>query len=189
MKITIFGGSFDPPHLGHHSIAKNSLEFSDHFIFIPVKQSPHKFTKPIATETHRMNMLKLMIENIKNTEIDTFELENNSPSYTWHTVQHIKAKFQDSTIIMVIGGDLVSKLHTWHNIDELSLEISFLCFPRDDNNQNYSENFDIEFVSNFKNDISSTTIRELIADGKIDLTRKMLHPVVFNYISWEGLYQ
>ena len=63
-----------------------------------------------------------MIEKIKNTEIDTYELENNSPSYTWHTVQHIKAKFQDSIITMVIGGDLVSKLHTWNKIDELSQE-------------------------------------------------------------------
>ena len=189
MKITIFGGSFDPPHLGHQSIAKKSLEISDHLIFIPAKQSPHKSTKPIAMETHRVNMLKLMIEKIKNTEIDTYELENNSPSYTWHTVQHIKAKFQDSTITMVIGGDLVSKLHTWNKIDELSQGNSFLCFPRGDNNQNYSDEYDMEFVSNFKNDISSTTIKKLIAEGKLDLTRGMLHPAVFNYISREELYQ
>lgn len=189
MKITIFGGSFDPPHLGHLAIAEKTLKSSDHLIFIPAKQSPHKADKPVATDLQRITMLKLMIENIKNTEIDTFELDNNSPSYTWHTVQHIKTKFQDSTITMVIGDDLVSRLHTWYKIDELSQGISFLCFPRNDNNQNICDEFDIEFVSNFKIEISSTTIRELIAERKLDLSMGMLHPAVFNYISREGLYQ
>ncbi len=189
MKITIFGGSFDPPHLGHLAIAKKSLETSNHLVFIPAKQSPHKKNKPAASEIQRMKMLILMTEKLENTQICNFEIDQNYSSYTWITVQKIKSEFQGSAIEVVIGSDLLPELNNWYNADKLFNEVSFICFQRGGIISEIPDNCKMTFFDKFDYNVSSTKIRQLFSEGKIEKVKEYLHPPVYRYIMNEGIYK
>ena len=112
MKIIFFGGSFDPLHIGHLTIAETSLKNCDFFLFIPAKQSPHKSSLPVISDFHRIKMLELIASSLSNTKVDTFELQRGSPSLTWETIQHLKSKYKNVSITMAIGEDILDRIES-----------------------------------------------------------------------------
>ena len=89
MKIYFLGGSFDPPHLGHLRIAEYFSQQCDLFLFIPAQKSPFKKNNPLASPIQRFEMLSLLTEKVNNSQIESFELESNNPSYTYLTVEYL----------------------------------------------------------------------------------------------------
>ena len=87
MKIFFFGGTFDPPHLGHEKIVDFCLDNCDKLVIIPNKNSLDKIKTTDAN--HRLSMLKLLFNN-KRIIIDEFELESKKPNYTYYTIEYLK---------------------------------------------------------------------------------------------------
>ena len=201
-KITLFGGTFDPIHLGHITVAAEAAKHigAEKLIFIPAKRSPLKGFTPCASEEDRVAMIALAIAGNKIFELSDYELKKGEPSYTLQTVRKFQADYGSETeIYWLIGADSIDDLAHWYKITELIDECIVSTM--------YRAGFEPPDFSKFKAlwgrkrveklqrnviqtsliDISSTEIRDKLAHG-LDVT-DMLHPAVAEYIHEHGLYQ
>ena len=201
-KIALFGGTFDPIHLGHTTVAADALERigAEKIIFVPAKRSPLKGFLPRANDNHRLKMISLAIAGGKNIQVSDYELKRPAPSYTLTTIQKFQADYGgDTSIHWLIGADGVDDLTYWYKVTEL-IDACILttmyragCEPPDF--AKFEEIWGSERVEKLQRniiqtplvDISSTEIRDIIAKNG-DLS-KMLHPAVADYIRENSLYQ
>ncbi|MHC4240642.1 MAG: nicotinate (nicotinamide) nucleotide adenylyltransferase [Planctomycetota bacterium] len=201
-KIVLFGGTFDPIHLGHTAVAAAAMEHirGDEVVFIPAKCSPLKQTLPEAGDDDRLSMIALAIEGNSKFELSDYELKKAGPSYTLETVSRFKAEYgADASIYWLIGADTVDDLPHWYRvvdlIDECNVAAMFRagCEPPDF--AKFEPVWGPERVARLRHnviptpliDISSTEIRKRLAGGH-DVA-DMLHPAVADYIQQRGLYR
>ncbi|HZL43327.1 MAG TPA: nicotinate (nicotinamide) nucleotide adenylyltransferase [Verrucomicrobiae bacterium] len=132
MKIGLFGGSFDPVHLGHLLMAQaahESLEL-DRLIFIPAAQSPFKPEQALAPAGMRARLLRLALAGKSWCEIDTQEIERGGVSYSIDTLREYSRRFPDATLFYLIGADHVGKLPQWRDAAEVAKLAEFVVIPR-----------------------------------------------------------
>lgn len=190
MNIYFFGGSFDPPHLGHLKIIETCLNRFDmaHFILIPANESPLKKNKPIASQIHRIEMLKLLIDDFENKIIiDDWEINRNGPSYTYDTIEYLIEKYPGCCLFMILGHDQFISLKNWKNYEKILNSVKIIVFNRFDEKFILNQDIDIMKIEDFKINISSENIRKKINNGELfisDLTSKVNH-----YINENGLYK
>jgi len=188
MNIFFFGGTFDPPHIGHYNIVHSCLEVTDKFIIFPNKQSPDK-KQPIVNAIHREKMLHLMFDNSK-VEIDDFELVSNKKNYTIYTIEYLYKKYNNSILNMVIGLDQLQKIESWYKYDKVIKKVNIYCFNR--NNTNIDKSLlqikNIKFIKDFNCEISSSLIRKNINNLDKNELKKFLHKDVILYIKKNKLY-
>jgi len=182
--IGIYGGSFDPVHLGHLITAesiKKELNFERLFLLpccVPVhKNSLHYSSK------QRLEMLNLAIKEFPSLEIDTREIDRGGSSYMIETLAEIVKEFKDNTICLIIGMDSFKTFKTWKKWDEFAKLINLIILPRNTNQhpQKSLDTFDIALDKNHLNkktsgllyfsnseliDISSSDIRGKIASNQ-----------------------
>ena len=201
-KIALFGGTFDPVHLGHTTVAADAAKHigAEKIIFILAKRSPLKGFLPKANDSHRLKMIALAIAEQKIFEASDCELKKPAPSYTLETVRQFQAEYGSDTLIhWLVGADSIDDLTYWHQIAEL-IDVCILttmyragCEP-----PNFAkfealwgpqriEKLQQNVIQTPLIDISSTEIRNRLAAGE-DVT-DMLHPLVADYIRKNGLYQ
>jgi len=185
MNIYFYGGSFDPPHLGHKKIINYFLDKCDKFLIIPTHHSPLKDTQPISY-LHREEMLKLMLsDNLsKKISIVDYELEAKS-RYTVDIIRLIKSKFSSSIINMVIGCDQLNQIEKWKEYNYIINNVKIVVISRPNfvfNNQEYVD----DYINRISIDISSSFIRENI--NNIDTVKTILDQNVMNYIRNNKLY-
>jgi nicotinate-nucleotide adenylyltransferase len=201
-KIALFGGTFDPIHLGHTTVAADALKRigAEKIIFIPAKRSPLKGFLPRASDNHRLNMLTLAIADEKNFQVSNYELKRPAPSYTLETIQKFQADYGSETSIhWLIGADSVDDLMYWYKITELidtcNLTTMYRAGCKPPDFAKFEEIWGRQRIEKLQRniiqtplvDISSTEIRDLIAkNGDFP---KMLHPAVAEYINKNGLYR
>ncbi|WP_025755551.1 nicotinate-nucleotide adenylyltransferase [Mycoplasmopsis cricetuli] len=181
MKIAIFGGSFDPIHIGHVKIAQYAIENLklDKLIFVPTNISPFKLKSKPASNLDRLNMIKLICKN--KMEVSDFEIKRNGPSYTIDTVKYFARKYPNDQLYLIIGSDNVSKLHKWENIELISKLVQIVVFKRDAKiNKTNIKKFNAMLLNNPIWKISSTEIR----GGNLNF----LDLKVLNYIQNNNLY-
>ena len=187
MNLYFFGGSFDPPHIGHLSIIQSCIVESQQFVLIPTKQSPFKDHIPLASAHHRIRMLELLISKIDHPIIiDDWEINNPAPNYTYETIRHLQMDYPKRNLFMVIGGDQLTYFHKWKNYRKIMNLVRIVAFNRDKNQYAPPDGMQISWLADFQVDISSTAIREKITDGHLpgnDLT-----PEVLEYIQSNHLY-
>ncbi len=121
MRIGLFGGTFDPLHIGHlisAEVLADELGL-DRVIFIPSGRPPHKPDKVITSSEHRYNMLELGIKDNSKFEIDKFELDKAEPCYTINTVKYFLRKYAEHKLYWLIGSDSLAELPSWYCFDEL----------------------------------------------------------------------
>ncbi len=201
-KIALFGGTFDPIHLGHTTVAADAAEHigAERIIFIPAKRSPLKGFFPKAGDIDRLKMIALAIADNKDFQLSDCELQRPEPSYTLETVRQFQTKCGGETsIYWLIGADSIDELQLWHGttelIDECSLSTMFRAGCKPPNFAKYEDIWGSERVEKLQRnviktsliDISSTEIRDRIAAG--DNVNDMVHPDVVDYIRKHGLYQ
>lgn len=118
-RVGIFGGTFDPIHHGHLITAQSVKEIRnlDKIIFIPAFISPHKQHEKASGAEHRINMLKLALDDIPFFECSDFEIKQHTISYTVDTLREFKNYYDD--IDLIIGYDNIFKFHTWKSPDEI----------------------------------------------------------------------
>jgi nicotinate-nucleotide adenylyltransferase len=201
-KIALFGGTFDPVHLGHTTVAADALERigAEKIIFVPAKRSPLKGFMPRANDSHRLNMITLAISGEKKFQVNDYELKRPAPSYTLTTIQKFQSDYGSETSIhWLIGADGVDDLTYWYKVTELidacNLTTMYRAGCESPDFTKFEEIWGRQRTEKLQRniiqtplvDISSTEIRDLIAkNGDIS---KMLHPAVADYISKNGLYQ
>lgn len=139
MKILLFGGSFDPIHIGHIEAAKKAIEKLniDKVIFIPTNQTPLKSNNLVASNKDRYNMILRSIKDNKKLDVSDYEIKKQDVSYTYNTVKHFKQIYKEDELYFLIGTDRVKDLEKWYNIDKLKNLITFIFVPR--NNENLKE--------------------------------------------------
>jgi nicotinate-nucleotide adenylyltransferase len=201
-KIALFGGTFDPVHLGHTAVAADAAEHisAEKIIFIPAKRSPLKGFFPKAGDSDRLKMTALAIADNKNFEVSDCELQRPEPSYTLETVRQFQGEYGEETILYwLIGADSIDELQLWYGIAELIDECNLAAMYRAGcDPPNFAKFTDIwgpdrveklqqNVIKTSLIDISSTEIRNRLA-AKDDVG-DMLHPDVADYIRKNNLYQ
>ena len=182
--IGIYGGSFDPVHLGHLITAesiKKELNFERLFL-LPCCEPVHKNSLHYSS-MQRLEMLSLAIKEFPSLEIDTREIDRGGSSYMIETLAEIVKEFKDSTICLIIGMDSFINFKTWKKWDEFAKLIHLIILPRNTNQhpQKSLDTFDIALDKNHLNnktsgllyfsnseliDISSSDIRGKIASNQ-----------------------
>ena len=149
MRIGLYGGSFNPVHLGHIGIAKRAIAdlALDKLIVIPANVSPFKTEQPMPWD--RVELVKAAFRDLEKTVVDLREIERGGTSYAIDTVRQIAAENPGAELYFVIGEDSVEGLPRWKDIDELKRLCTFRSYPRTPE--------------------SSTAIRKLFEDNKVVL--------------------
>jgi nicotinate-nucleotide adenylyltransferase len=116
MKIGIYGGSFDPIHLGHLNLATEMLEAHhlDEVWFCPAANNPFKPLQSATPSFHRLNMLRLAIENEPRFLISEIEMDRGGVSYTIDTLKELHAKNGQHRFFLILGEDAARGFHQWH---------------------------------------------------------------------------
>ena len=132
MKIGLFGGSFDPVHLGHLLVAQAAMEelALDRLFFILAARSPFKSENKPASASHRLQLLRLALAGRTNCEIDEEEVQRGGVSYTIDTVRDYAKRFPGAQLFYLIGADNVVKLNEWREASELAELAEFVAIPR-----------------------------------------------------------
>ena len=130
--IGLLGGTFNPVHEGHLSIAREALRlFSlDAVWFIPCAVPAHKPTNNLAPNEDRLAMLCLAIADEPRFSALTIELDRPGTSYTLDTVRELRAQHPADTFVFIIGADTLGELHTWHKPLELLELVRFVTLAR-----------------------------------------------------------
>jgi nicotinate-nucleotide adenylyltransferase len=151
MHIGLFGGTFNPVHIGHLRAALEVKEGFDldQVILIPAALPPHKMPGEVADAADRLQMLNLALEDTPGLTISEVELKRSGPSYTIDTVAHFKHTLPDqSRIYLIMGMDAFLEIDTWKSYDELLLQIPFIIINRPKSGS-VSNDPDWKFMENF----------------------------------------
>jgi nicotinate-nucleotide adenylyltransferase len=168
MKLGLFGGSFDPVHLGHLLVAQAAVEELglDRLFFIPAAQSPFKPEKPPAPSAARLQMLRLALAGRTNYELDELEIQRGGVSYTVDTLRDYARRFPLAEIYYLIGADNAAKLNEWSEPAELARLAEFVAVPRPGGaTAVFPPPFRGRTLKGFPVDISSSQIRARVKSG------------------------
>jgi nicotinate-nucleotide adenylyltransferase len=185
--VGLFGGSFDPIHLGHLAAAEFALSNTDldRVVFIPVGK-PWQKPAPIASATDRMNMLDLAIEEHASYSSWDYEITNHQTSYMIDTVNEFISLNGKLPLSLILGADAAQSLPTWHRFEELIQKVDVIVLARE-LQERPSLDFDFQFLQMPLIEVSSSQVRDLVLkDENID---KLVPEKVKNYIFDHKLYQ
>ena len=132
MRIGIYGGSFDPPHLGHLNVAKQAIDmlFLDELYIVPAGCQYFKDQTGVASKEDRHNMCRSFLNHVNKCTIYTKELERDGNTYTIDTVKEIKEEHPDDDLFLIIGFDAFTQIHEWYKISDLINLVTFAVFSR-----------------------------------------------------------
>ena len=168
MKIGLFGGSFDPVHLGHLLVAQAAVEELelDRLFFILAARSPFKSDNNPASASQRLQLLRLALAGWTNCEIDEEEIQRGGISYTIDTVRGYAKRFPDAKLFYLIGADNVAKLNEWREATELARLAEFVAIPRPGGGgASFPPPFHGRTLTGFPLGVSSSQIRARVKDG------------------------
>jgi len=197
-RIGLFGGTFDPPHLGHlilASEAQSQLEL-DRLLWILTPEPPHKQDQEITPVEDRLAMVQLAIADNAAFELSRVELDRPGPHYTLDTIKLISQQNPGSDIVPVIGEDSLRDLPSWHEPQQIVYAchwIGVMRRPNDESNLDELErelpgiSSKIHYVDAPLLEIASREIRSRIASGRS--VRYYLPTAVNEYIEHHHLYQ
>ncbi len=136
-RVGIYGGTFDPIHLGHLHVITQLIEkdLVDQLLVIPAGVPLLRENAPIATGRQRRTMCQLALADLpaeiaSKVQVNPIEILRMGPSYAIDTVEAVAQNYPDDTIVLVIGQDAAEKLNQWHRIDELREMVEFLIIAR-----------------------------------------------------------
>ena len=168
MRLGLFGGSFDPVHLGHLMVAcaaREELQLSRLF-FIPAAQSPFKPDRVPTAPSQRLSLLRLALAGKEWCEVDDQEIKRGGVSYTIDTVRECSRGFPEAKLFYLIGADNVPSLPKWREASELARLVQFAAIPRPgEAATSFPAPFRGRMLTGFQCAISSSQIRKRVHDG------------------------
>ena len=189
-RIGLFGGSFDPVHLGHLLVAQAAGEelALDRLFFIPAAQSPFKPSAQPASPALRGRMLRLSLVGKSGCEIDTQELTRGGVSFTIDTVRDYTRRFPQAELFYLIGADHVPTLPKWREAGELARLVQFVVIPRP--GQVLADPpapFRVRVLGGWPLQLSSSQIRARVQAGQP--VEHLLPPGIADVVREAGLYR
>lgn len=180
----LFGGSFDPIHIGHLILAREAREELglDRVIFIPAALSPHKLHRTPAPAGVRLAMVRAAVEGEDGFEVEDCELAREGPSFTIDTVRRLRERNPGDVFSYFIGDDNLAQLSTWKEIDELKRMVQFVVLSRGGPGGPGGFPTVGRPVA-----VSSTEVRKRVAQGRS--IRYLLPPPACELIYRNGLYR
>ncbi len=197
-KVGIMGGTFDPIHYGHLILAQNALETYglDEIMFVPSGTPWLKDSTKVLSRNKRVSMTGIAIEDNPKFALSTIEIDREGNSYSYETVEELKKEQPETDFYFILGADSLLEIEKWKHPDRLMAECTLLAAVRDDCDEEGLQkqisylkekyNADICILPAKRVDISSTDIRNLIAEGKS--VRYMLPDQVIKFIQKNHLY-
>ena len=198
-KLVVFGGTFNPPHIGHSTLAKSALNEldADKIIFMTAGNPPHKDESFVIDKNHRYEMVKLLAEEDECFECSDIEINSQEKSYTANTLSKLKVIYPECEIYFIVGLDSFYSIEKWYEpkriFDSCILAVS-LRGGLDDKyfdgkSKYYKEKYGAKIVKiNMPPiEVSSSQIRELIKCKKP--VNNLVNEKVFKYIVDNNLYE
>ncbi|MFQ5329835.1 MAG: nicotinate-nucleotide adenylyltransferase [Thermodesulfobacteriota bacterium] len=213
MTVAIMGGTFNPVHYGHLRVAEEVRELLnvDKIIFIPAFNPPHKDDDSFISSEHRIEMVRLAIEDNPSFEVSDREIRRGGASYSVETLREMADEEGGEEIHFIVGADSFNEITTWHKYKEIFTLANIIVVPRpgyrfkrveealpvaearsfwyDEARDIYSNKYGrfVKFMETTPMGISSSTIREVVKRG--GSTRYLIPPAVEGYIEREHLYR
>lgn len=196
MRIGVFGGTFDPIHMGHLIVAEDAraaLEL-DKVLFIPAGQPWFKSYRQITASHHRLAMVRLAVADNPNFAVSDIEITRSGPSYTVDTLTELRDQYPDAEFIVILGIDALREIDRWHQPRKLFELASVVGMARPGAAINLSvlhaaipgSSSRIRLLDSAQIDISGTDIRRRAAHARP--IRYRVPPTVEQYIQENALY-
>lgn len=196
-RIGIYGGTYNPPHIGHMRAAEYAIEALslDRLLLIPTGVSPHKEMASGASSADRLEMLRLSAAGLEKAEISDIEIRREGRSYTVDTLRQLKAENPGAELVLLMGTDMFLSFHSWREPEQIMKLATLAVFFRGEKGEQTkieaqklsleSLGARVELVKNPVTAISSTDLRRMLVFGCAD---PFLMPGVDDYIRERGLY-
>ena len=197
-RIGIYGGTFNPPHIGHMNAAAHAIRALnlDRLLLIPDRVAPHKpLPEGSPTPDQRLEMLKIAAESCPGAEVCDLEMHREGPSYTYETVEQLSKLYPDGELVLIMGTDMFLSFHTWKYPERITALASLAVLYRGDRNERdavamkkaemEAAGVAVTLVENPVTVISSTQMRRLLA---FRCAGGLLPEGVLDYIRENRLY-
>ena len=187
-KIAIFGGSFDPIHNGHLSLAREALRcgLAGEVWFMVSPQNPHKQSCALTDEAQRLEMVKLAVGGEEGLVACDFEFSLPRPSYTFNTLQALEECYPHCEFSLLIGADNWTKFDRWYKAAEILSRYRIIVYPRDNDVVPVLPDGVVWLPAQLC-DVSSTMVREAVAAGRP--VSGLVPSVVEAYVKKNELYK
>jgi nicotinate-nucleotide adenylyltransferase len=192
-RVGVFGGTFDPPHLGH-LVAASEAAFRcglDEVVFVPTGDPWQKHHLKVTEAAGRLAMTRLATDGDPLFRISTCDIDRDGPTYAVDTVADVRAEYaHEVDLHFIIGADSLENLHTWHRVEELAKAVKFIALNRPGHSRRQvdtSFGVEVEFIDMPSVDVSSTECRQRVHDG--EPVRYLVTDRVGEYIAAHGLYR
>lgn len=162
----MFGGTFDPPHVGHRIVATDVLAALalDRLLIVPAARPPHR--RGVLPADVRLALTRRSFENHPRIEVSDVEYRRDGPSYTVETLERIGAAHPGARLFLVVGSDQYEGLGGWHRPERIAQLAELVVMRRGDEAPVPDERFPFEPVDVTRVDLSSTAIRRRLSEGR-----------------------
>lgn len=198
MRVGIFGGSFDPPHVGHLLVAQDAREALqlDQLLIIPAATQPLKLGHATAA-IHRLAMVQRCFDSVPRTVVDTIEMERGGLSFMVETVDTLRRRWPSASLHLLVGEDVVATFPQWRECERLLTMVQLVMLARTDgstdvsssiadHSKSLSASLNAVPLATRRVDVSSTEIRARVRDGRS--IRGFVPDAVAAYIASARLY-
>jgi nicotinate-nucleotide adenylyltransferase len=190
VRLAIFGGSFDPPHVGHLLVAQDACEQLrlDRLIFVPAAAQPLKSAGPNASGEHRLSMTRLLAGDDPRFEVSTVELDRGGLSFTVDTLAEVARKHPAAERHLLVGADVLGTFDKWKEPERILTLARVVVLERGGGETRAAGGGDhLTRLPTRRVDVSSTEVRERVRQGKS--IRGFVTDAVAAYIARTGLYR
>lgn len=190
MRVGLFFGSFNPIHVGHMVLANYMASFTDldQVWFVVSPHNPLKEKSTLLHQNQRLHMVNLAIGDHSNLKSSNIEFNLPQPSYTIHTLVHLKEKFPNYEFALIMGADNLKSFHKWKNYEDILKNYYIYVYPRPGYDGGELINHPkVKMTDAPVIEISSTFIREAIKNKK-DVSF-FVPPTVWQYIDEMSFYK
>lgn len=178
-KIGIMGGTFNPVHKGHLTLAENAYEqFELEMVyFMPSSNPPHKDQKTIISDEHRVNMVQLAIKDNPHFAISMLELQRAGTTYTVDTLDYLTKQDSDTTYYFILGADSLFQIETWQESDRIFKMAQIVVATR----YHISEEKIIEQIKHLENTYHANI--DILKGRSIDVSSKQIRESILENLS------
>lgn len=165
LRLGLFGGTFDPPHIGHLIVAQDVVEALglDRLLFVPAGLPPHKADTAVSPAPLRLEMVRSIIADNETFGVSEVELGRGGPSYTVDTLRHYRDLHPTAEIFFLIGADQAAALDTWQEPDRVAALATLVVMARDGASVPVGGFASVPVT---RVDVSATEVRKRVLDGR-----------------------
>ncbi len=189
MRLGLFGGTFDPPHLGHWLAAVDAYEALglDRLVFVPAAQQPLKVGERSAPAAERLAMVRAMVAGDPRFEVDPIEIDREGLSYTVDTLEAYRQRPDVHELYFFVGADVLGSFHRWREPERVQRLATLVVLRRSADRVALPAGMDARVLDSRRVDVSATEVRERVRAGLS--VRGFVSEAVASHMAAAGLYR